>query len=553
LLAKSSLRAKLRTNQIGPDMLRIIIFICLFTVLGCKNEEPSQPPPIDNSKKIITLNIIYDNDLSLGQWFSSIVTEYQDARNQVDSKQQIKINLQQRSISVALEEIADGRIKADAVLLPDPGFARIIDLNIRNLGAGVRDCKTLIESPYVAVIPRSYAEIVANTLAVSIDPATTETVVLPLAKIAELLRISRFGLVHPKRSARGNFGLIFAINSVAPQFSSGQITWEEALNSAAPLKENFDWFAPSDIQLLRRLKLANASSSREIPIPLGIVSERQLKLDPLLTNEVIAIKATEQIVKEKHSLCISSADWVNPQKDHLLKELQSVLATEASITRAIASGFTAATSTAEDTTFAIKSPEVLLSANLANFFDKERALAVAIDTSASMEQKDLDVLRNFALDLTAKLKPEDLDILTFSSDISVLTESNNNANLIKDSLLALKPSGGSAIYDAVFKQYKMLQSPDRNNKRKIALLISDGGDKNSLRKIQDLINMARASGVNTSETYNNFVSLHVVGINNGSGELDNLKLLAEAAAGSYYEVTSDSLAELFMEIESLLQ
>ena len=119
-------------------------------------------------------------------------------------------------------------------------------------------------------------------------------------------------------------------------------------------------------------------------------------------------------------------------------------------------------------------------------------------------------------------------------------------------ILKILPSGGSSIYDTLYRQYRNLERFDGKDYSKNVIIITDGGDKNSIRKLQDLISLVSSNISANNSQKSGFTSLHIIGINNGSGELESLKSIAEAAAGNFYEVNSDSLPKLLTELESFL-
>lgn len=530
------------------------------------NSDSDQQISLAPAKRSINISIVHDNDLKLEKWLLKGLESFKSQNKNDD----INFNTISRSVSEAVEEIANGTIKSDAVILPHKEFSALINSRIVNLGSKVGSCQDLIGSNYISVIPAVYLQRASEILNRNLQSATDSNnapaegqnsalnkIEVSLSEFNKLLLNSRFGFVHPARSARGSFALLLTIASSSPSFftenDGNKSIWESTLSEASNLKKNFEWYAPSDSLILKRLKIQNSNIVTNQAIPLGIMSERQLSDSPGLMDDLRVIKISDYSLQEIHSLCISEADWVTDRKKIILRELQKYLISDKALEFAKESGFSLSSSTDNSHIKNIKiiHPEVTLKKDLASFFNKQRAFSIAIDSSASMSPRDLEIARNFALKILDSY-PQHTDLLTFSSDITYWNEKYNNIVDLKNEFNRIGPSGGSSIYDSIYRQYRNLERFDDKNFSRDVLIITDGGDKNSIRKLQDLISLVSSNISANSSQRSAFTSLHIIGINNGSGELDNLKSVAEAAVGNFYEVSSDSLPKLLTELESFL-
>jgi len=123
------------------------------------------------------------------------------------------------------------------------------------------------------------------------------------------------------------------------------------------------------------------------------------------------------------------------------------------------------------------------------YFSNERApvsLAIALDTSGSMEGRKMAAARN-ALDrfLYNLLGPEDEILLyRFSYTPELLQAWTMDRNRISRSLRDIRPRGGTAMYDAVAESIP--QIADGQHRKKALLIISDGNDTNSETDLQTL-------------------------------------------------------------------
>ena len=109
----------------------------------------------------------------------------------------------------------------------------------------------------------------------------------------------------------------------------------------------------------------------------------------------------------------------------------------------------------------------------------------------------------------------------------------------------IKSHGGSAIYDAVRKASEVMLRLPNDEYRKIIVLYTDGGDvnsRNTLAMLREFLTrrLQRAS-----------IDLIVVGVS-GNTRLDDLRSLAEAANGTFFEATLDSVPDVFRKVRAML-
>ena len=113
------------------------------------------------------------------------------------------------------------------------------------------------------------------------------------------------------------------------------------------------------------------------------------------------------------------------------------------------------------------------------FSDEWKPLRVAIvlDTSLSMKGEKLDAAREAALAFLETLRPEDQGmVVTFSDSVQVLQELTGNRATLGAAIEQVRASGGTALYDAVWKAADLLEPHDG---RRVLVLLSDGRDEAS--------------------------------------------------------------------------
>jgi hypothetical protein len=131
-------------------------------------------------------------------------------------------------------------------------------------------------------------------------------------------------------------------------------------------------------------------------------------------------------------------------------------------------------------------------------FSAERvpvSLGLVVDTSGSMAgEKWLSALDAIERFLTSLPDPQDeFFVERFSGDPDLVHEWTNDRGLITRALGRVRPTGGTAMYDAVAEAVPMAQGGQ--NRKKAIVLISDGNDTNSRIHVSQLRQLIRETEV----------------------------------------------------------
>jgi Ca-activated chloride channel family protein len=122
------------------------------------------------------------------------------------------------------------------------------------------------------------------------------------------------------------------------------------------------------------------------------------------------------------------------------------------------------------------------------------SLVFAIDTSGSMKTK-LDTVIAASVNLVKDGRPGDeMAVIEFKDEAELLSEFTEDATEVTDTLQALTARGRTALLDAVYLAAEYAHTEARNRRRAV-VLVTDGVDKNSYYKFEQVVNRLRETDV----------------------------------------------------------
>jgi Ca-activated chloride channel homolog len=125
--------------------------------------------------------------------------------------------------------------------------------------------------------------------------------------------------------------------------------------------------------------------------------------------------------------------------------------------------------------------------------DAPLSLGLVFDMSGSMADK-LAISRQAAIQFLSTMNPEDEAFLVAFGDQAKLASGfTSDVNEIRKQLIALQPSGLTALLDAT--ELAMREMKKARNPRKAILMISDGGDNNSKYSSAQIESLVREADV----------------------------------------------------------
>ena len=134
------------------------------------------------------------------------------------------------------------------------------------------------------------------------------------------------------------------------------------------------------------------------------------------------------------------------------------------------------------------------------FFNKTNlpiALALMIDTSASMDTK-LPTAQEAATGFVRRLRPQDLaEVIDFDSRVNIAAPFTDNAGELEQAIRKTSAGGSTSLYNAIYIALKDLKKIVAKNveeiRRRAIVVLSDGEDTSSLLPFEEVLDLAKRS------------------------------------------------------------
>lgn len=126
-------------------------------------------------------------------------------------------------------------------------------------------------------------------------------------------------------------------------------------------------------------------------------------------------------------------------------------------------------------------------------------LILLLDTSASMADK-IDVVHDAATGFLKTLRDEDRGaVVTFGDTVNILETLTSDRALLERAVRQAQPRGSTALHNALYvamKQFARTAHQSGDVRRQAIAVLSDGEDTSSVIAFEDVLSMARKSGIN---------------------------------------------------------
>jgi Ca-activated chloride channel family protein len=134
------------------------------------------------------------------------------------------------------------------------------------------------------------------------------------------------------------------------------------------------------------------------------------------------------------------------------------------------------------------------------FFSREQqpvALAVLLDTSASMEER-LPTAQEAAIGFAKRLRKEDsMEVVDFDSQVRILQTFTNDVAALEKAIRDTSVNGSTSLYNAIYislKELKKVKAMAAEEIRRQAIIVlSDGDDTSSLVEYEEVLDLAKRS------------------------------------------------------------
>lgn len=165
----------------------------------------------------------------------------------------------------------------------------------------------------------------------------------------------------------------------------------------------------------------------------------------------------------------------------------------------------------EDTDFQVYEDGVKQDVTFFNRTNLPIALALLLDTSASMESR-LPIAQEAASGFVRKLRTQDLaEVIDFDSRVVILQPFTNKALELEQAIHRTSAGGSTSMYNAIYIALKDLKKAVATNvdeiRRQAIVVLSDGEDTSSLLPFEEVLDLAKRS-----ET-----AIYAIGLRAGEG------------------------------------
>ncbi len=126
-------------------------------------------------------------------------------------------------------------------------------------------------------------------------------------------------------------------------------------------------------------------------------------------------------------------------------------------------------------------------------------LILLIDTSASMGDK-MEIVREAAVGFLRTIRAQDRGaVVTFGDRVNIVQALTSDGPALEQAVRSAQPAGSTALHNALYvalKQFGRGAQQEGAVRRQAIAVLSDGEDTSSVINFEDVLSMARKSGIN---------------------------------------------------------
>ncbi len=127
-----------------------------------------------------------------------------------------------------------------------------------------------------------------------------------------------------------------------------------------------------------------------------------------------------------------------------------------------------------------------------------QGVVLVIDSSGSMEGAPIEAAKTAAKSFVDQKRPEDfIAIVTFSDEVTVLSEFSNRGTVLNERIDSIEAAGGTAMFDGIIRATELFSAADEGQIRKNMIVLTDGADENSTATLDDATAAVQAANIRT--------------------------------------------------------
>jgi Ca-activated chloride channel family protein len=558
-------------GRFRPRRLRALALLVLAVVAGCTSRsDPTSGSPVGPNEPTLELVFTYGSEKQA--WIDESVGAFNASRQKLPDGKIIQVKAFAMGSGECIDEILAGTRQPH---LTSPASAAFIKLG--NAQSKVRTGKDLVGptqnlvlSPVVIAMWQPMAEALArdgkrvgwaDIVDLARNPAGWASRGHPE------WRAFRFGHTHPGASNSGLSALLaeaYAANAKVAGLTLADLARPETAQFVGGVEQAVVHYGSSTGFFGRKMFSEGPSYLSAAVLYENMVIEAH---DPKyqLAFPVVAVYPREGTFWSDHPVGVVQRDWVTPAHKQAADLFIAFLLDKTRQQRAMALGFRPADPSLAlaapidaahgvnprepQTTLDVPDPAVLQGAlDLFTKVKKHARVVLAVDVSGSMQEDNkFGAARDGAAAFVEALGDADaVSLVTFNNQVTWATHmapvAQSRAQVL-GVVRGLFADGGTSLYDAVGEGYDMLQRTPAAAKISAIVVLSDGADRNSTTSLSGLLQKVRPnneSGV---------VRIFTIGYGKDASA-DQLRQIAEATQGRYYEGKPSNIREVFKDIST---
>jgi len=127
-----------------------------------------------------------------------------------------------------------------------------------------------------------------------------------------------------------------------------------------------------------------------------------------------------------------------------------------------------------------------------------QGVVLVIDASGSMEGAPIESAKTAAKSFVDQKRPEDfIAIVTFSDEVTVLSEFSNRGTVLNERIDTIEAAGGTAMFDGIIRATELFATADDDQIRKNMIVLTDGADEDSVATVAQAAAAVTNGGIRT--------------------------------------------------------